>query len=70
MAYCSTNFKTKKELREAVKRGEVVRVYNPSGMFPVKVNGVEFVEGPWYPKPHTWYAKVQTKQGYIVKVLG
>jgi hypothetical protein len=32
------------------------------------VNGTETVEGPHYPKPHTWYAKVTMKNGVVVKV--
>ena len=43
--------------------------YNPSGMFPVPANGQDTIEGPHYPKPHKWYARVQVAHGYIVKVL-
>lgn len=68
MAYTSINFGTKKELKEAVIQGRIVRVYNPSGMFPTKDNGTEYVEGPHYPKPHKWYAAVEVKNGVIVSV--
>ena len=67
--YTSPNFKTKKLLKEAVKEGKTVSVFSP-GPFPAKKDGVEFVEGPHYPQPHTWYAKVELKEGYVVKVLG
>ena len=32
-------------------------------------DGIAFLEGPQYPKPHAWYAKVQVKDGVVVKVL-
>lgn len=67
MAYTSTNFKTKKDLKAAVKAGEKIRVWSP-GPFPVPSNGTELVEGPQYPQPHRWYATVELVDGYIVKV--
>lgn len=66
--YVSPNIKTRKGLIDAVKAGLRVDVYSP-GEFPAKVNGIEYVEGPHYPEPHTWYAKVEVKNGVIVKVL-
>jgi hypothetical protein len=68
MAYTDTNFKTKKHLKEALASGKEIRVYNPSGMFPTKDDGVEYLEGPHYPAPHTWYAKATLKDGVVVKV--
>jgi hypothetical protein len=56
MAYVDPNFKTKKDLKEAVARGDTVIVFSP-GPFPVKT-GREFIEGPHYPQPHKWYAEV------------
>jgi len=67
MAYAMTNFKTKKALKEAVKNGERVAIFSP-GPFPVKQNGIEVLEGPHYPQPHTWYAEVEVKDGIVVKV--
>jgi len=32
-------------------------------------DGTAFLEGPHYPKPHTWYAKVQLRNSVVVKVL-
>ncbi len=66
MAYCSTNFKTKKALKEAVERGEQVRVYSP-GVFPCNSDGKVSLEGPHFPQPHTWYASAVVKDSYIVK---
>lgn len=68
MAYTTQNFKTKKALKDAVAAGETVRLYNPSGMFPVKDNGTEYVEGPHYPEPHKWYAQVTVVDGVVTKV--
>jgi hypothetical protein len=65
--YASKNFKTKKEFKEAVANGEQITIYAP-GLGTPAVNGTEFVEGPWYPQPHTWYAQVTMKDGIVVKV--
>lgn len=65
--YTEKNFKTKKEFKEAVAGGEKVRLYAP-GLGTPKENGTEYVEGPHYPKPHTWYAQVEMKDGVVVKV--
>jgi hypothetical protein len=66
MSYAHKNFKTKKELKEAVKEGKQVRL-KPS-VFDTPLNGPAWVEGPWAPAPHVWYAEVEMKDGLIVKV--
>lgn len=65
--YADKNFKTKKEFKEAVARGEQIRLYAP-GLGTPAFNGTDCVEGMWYPKPHTWYASVQVKDGIVVSV--
>ena len=65
--YASINFKTKKAFRDAVAQGKKVSIFAPCLGTP-RDNGKEFVEGPWYPQPHTWYAEVDMKNGYVVKV--
>lgn len=67
MAYVSPNFKNKKALKEAVATGRQVRVFSP-GPYPVTENGTETVEGPHYPEPHRWYARVEVRGGIVVKV--
>ena len=67
MAYVDPNFKTKKALKEAVANGEQVSVFSP-GPYPAKQNGTEYIEGPHHPKPHTWYAQVEVKDGMVTKV--
>ena len=66
--YVSPNYKNKKQLKEAIAEGKKVSVYSP-GPFPCRKDGIEFIEGPHYPEPHRWYAKVQVKEGYVVKVF-
>ena len=65
--YADRNFKTKKEFKLAVANGDQVNLFSP-GFGTPKVDGTEYVEGPHYPKPHTWYAEVTTKEGAVVKV--
>lgn len=68
--YTTRNFKTKKELKQAVANGERVTYYQPNQLYltGLVTNGTVFLEGPHYPKPHTWYAECQAKDGIIVKV--
>jgi hypothetical protein len=65
--YTEINFKTKKAFKEAVAAGDEVRVFQP-GLGNVPLNGRACVEGPHSPKPHTWYAEVQIKNGLVVSV--
>ncbi len=65
--YATINFKTKKALREAVKAGKEVRLYAP-GLGTPQENGTDYVEGPWYPQPHRWYAQVTVRDGKVVAV--
>ncbi len=65
--YTEINFKTKKELKEALANGKKIGVFSP-GPFPCPTNGSVTLEGPHYPKPHKWYASATIENGYIVKV--
>lgn len=65
--YTRKNYPTKKAFKEAVKAGEKVTLYAPGLGSPV-VNGTEYVEGPHYPAPHTWYAQVTVRDGIVVGV--
>jgi len=71
--YSTIDFRTKKGLKEAVARGEKVTICQPGGLFnPLETSphytGRAYLEGPHYPKPHTWYAQVELQDGIIVKV--
>lgn len=63
--YVSPNFRTKKDLKTALAAGQAVRVFSP-GPFPAPTNGPVSLEGPHFPKPHTWYASATVKDGQIV----
>ena len=65
--YTSKNYKSKKELKEAVKNGENVTYFQP-GLGSTPADGTIYVEGPHYPQPHKWYAECQVKGGKIIKV--
>lgn len=67
--YTSENFKTKKALKEAVKEGRKIAVFQPSpfGGNPPK-DGDVVLEGPHYPEPHRWYATAKLKDGFITSV--
>lgn len=67
--YTTINFKTKKQLKEAVASGKHVTYYQPGpfgGNEPL--DGTIYVEGPHYPEPHRWYAECKVKDGYIVSI--
>lgn len=66
--YTETNFKTKKAFKEAVAAGKEVRLWSP-GLGKPKENGIEYVEGPWSPLPHTWSAKVEVTNFIVTKVF-
>lgn len=74
MAYTVINFKTKKSLKESVAQYSEtgyhpVRCYQP-GLGPDLSNytGKVCLEGPHYPKAHSWYAEAELKNGIVIKV--
>jgi len=71
MAYVEENFRTKKAFKEAVESGRKLRLYSPGlgGADGYRNRSPAYVEGPWYPKPHTWYAQAWTDaDGFVTKV--
>ncbi|KKM92590.1 hypothetical protein LCGC14_1216900 [marine sediment metagenome] len=68
MAYVNPDYKTKKAFKEAVKAGTEHRPYVHWRAVPYTGNGTLAIEGPHYPKPHTWYASCQVEDGVVVKV--
>ena len=66
--YVDPNFKSKKALRAALASGSPVYVFSP-GPFPCPQSGAVSVEGPHYPAPHSWYARVEVSNGRVVKVI-
>ena len=70
MAYTHTNYPSKKAFRDAFKSGATVTVYQPGPFGPDVKDGRTAIEGPHYPKPHSWYADVTVRDGVIVKING
>ncbi len=68
MTYVDPNFKTKKALREAIRDGLSVNVYEP-GLGDIPENGTVYLEGPHAPAMHTWYAVGTMKDHNLVKVV-
>ena len=67
--YTSKNYATKKALKDDVAAGKKVSYYQPGpfgGNEPQ--DGTIVVEGPQYPKAHSWYASCKVVGGYIVSV--
>lgn len=65
--YVDPNYPTKKALKEAVASGVRVMVFAP-GLGQPPENGECSVEGPHFPQPHKWYARVTIADGIIVGV--
>ena len=67
--YVLPDYKSKAALKRAVEAGERVVIFQPGpfgGNEPD--NGTVVVEGPHYPKPHTWGASVTLVDGRVKKV--
>ena len=70
MAYTDVNYQSKKELKADFAAGKQIHCYQPGGIFPLKVPGRVYLEGPHYPKPHRWYAVALVDSNAIItKVL-
>lgn len=67
MAYVDGNPKTKKELKERIAAGKHIDVFCP-GIGEVPQNGTVYLEGPHYPKMHSWYAQGTMKDGRLVAI--
>lgn len=67
MSYTATNFKTKKQVKEAIASGKRITCFNP-GMGTCPDNGTIYLEGPHYPEPHKWYAQGVMKDGLLVSI--
>lgn len=66
--YTVYNYKTKAALKEALKNGTRVTVYQPGLSQYTKHNGTVTLEGPHYPAPHSWYAVAEIVDDVVVKV--
>lgn len=69
--YTTTNYKTKKQLKEDVAAGKEITIFQPDPMgmgIKAPSNGTVYLEGPHYPQPHKWYAEAEVKDGKVIKV--
>ena len=64
--YTVENFPSKAALKRAVAAGDKVAVWQP-GPFNAQTNGAIALEGPHFPKPHTWYATATIRNSVILK---
>ena len=83
MAHISLDFKTKKAFRAAIEAGDVIKVYQPGGIFPLSLRdvvsqrvgnemidiGITVVEAP--SEYHKWYSEVLVRNDthQVVKIL-
>jgi len=67
--YTEKNYQTKKALKEDLKAGIVIRVYQPGPFGPqANFTGSTCLEGPHYPEPHKWYARAYCQGGIVKKI--
>jgi hypothetical protein len=71
--YATIDFKSKKALKEAVAAGQQVTIFQPNDVFgnpkaSPDFSGEASLEGPHFPKPHSWYATVTVVNGVVTKV--
>lgn len=65
--YVSSNPKSKAALKRDLKAGATPAVFAP-GLGTVPHNGTVSLEGPHYPKAHSWYGTGTMKDGVLVAV--
>ena len=66
--YTDTDYKSRKAVVADVAAGKKVYCYQPGPFGPAARDGSCGLEGPHYPKPHSWYASAVLKDGYIVEI--
>jgi hypothetical protein len=68
--YTTKNFKSLAELKRAIKAGERITIYQPGpfGSNGLPLDGTVSLEGPHYPKAHSWYARATLRDGLVVKI--
>lgn len=66
--YLTVNAATKAEAKRMLAAGKKFGVKGSPFSDRGHENGQFAVEGPWYPKPHAWYATVTVKDGVVTKI--
>ena len=67
--YIYPDMKSKAAIKRAIVAGETLTVQANGLEHEPPHNGVVTVEGPHYPKPHTWYGQAVIKDGVVVKIV-
>jgi hypothetical protein len=70
--YVQPNLRTKKALRQALADEVEVTVFQPGPFADQSGHPLDrevSVEGPHYPEPHRWYARVLVHGNVVVKVI-
>jgi hypothetical protein len=67
--YTDKNYQSKKALRDDLKAGKQVTVFQPNAFGPVRMDGRISLEGPHYPQAHKWYASVEITDGVVTKFI-
>lgn len=75
MAYIENNPKSKAEIRRWIKDPERTVRIQANSPFPAALleaeptfSGQVTIEGPHYPKPHTWWGTAKVVDGQVVEV--
>jgi hypothetical protein len=68
MAYTDFDYRSKKAVKDALAAGEEVTVYQPGPFGPDVRDGNVALEGPHYPKPHSWYGTGVVKDGVLISI--
>ena len=67
MAYVKGNPKTKKQVKQWIAEGKFITVFE-TGIGDAPRDGTVYLEGPYFPKPHTWYGEGTMKDGKLVSI--
>lgn len=65
MVHISPDFETKKHFMRCLNKGDEIKVFNPSGLFPVKSDSWGVIEAPAY--RHKWYLAVYWNTEFIIQ---
>lgn len=65
--YTDINFKSKAEAKRAIAAGQQFGCHAP-GLGSVPENGTCSIEGPHYPKPHSWYGTATLVNGVVTAI--
>jgi hypothetical protein len=65
--YTNFNYTSKAAIKRDLAAGKVIECHSP-GPWPAPRSGVISLEGPHYPKPHSWYGEGMMRDGKLVSI--